>query len=68
MSIQLFLTSAPCSFLVETMGTERVMLGSDYPFPLGEHRVGSLIRAQRLCRTDESPFAGRECRKFLGLQ
>ena len=27
------------------MGAERVMLGSDYPFPLGEHRVGALIRA-----------------------
>ncbi len=23
------------------------MLGSDYPYPLGEQRVGSLIRAQR---------------------
>lgn len=30
--------------LVEVMGTERVMLGSDYPFPLGERRAGRLIR------------------------
>lgn len=30
--------------LIEVMGTDRVMLGSDYPFPLGEHRVGSLVR------------------------
>src|SRR5258708_37701795 len=35
-------------FLVETMGADRVMLGSDYPFPLGEERVGSLIRQSNL--------------------
>jgi aminocarboxymuconate-semialdehyde decarboxylase len=34
------------SFLVKTMGEDRVMLGSDYPFPLGEQQVGSLIRSQ----------------------
>jgi aminocarboxymuconate-semialdehyde decarboxylase len=33
------------SFLVRTMGEDRVMLGSDYPFPLGEQQVGSLIRS-----------------------
>lgn len=31
------------AFLVKTMGEERVMLGSDYPFPLGEQQVGKLI-------------------------
>ena len=35
-------------FLVEKMGADRVMLGSDYPFPLGEQRVGSLIRESSL--------------------
>ncbi len=33
------------SFLVRTMGEDRVMLGSDYPFPLGEQQAGSLIRS-----------------------
>ena len=33
------------TFLVKTMGEERVMLGSDFPFPLGEQQVGSLIRS-----------------------
>ncbi|MQY09737.1 amidohydrolase family protein [Actinomadura macrotermitis] len=31
--------------LVEVMGVERVMLGTDYPFPLGEQIPGSTIRA-----------------------
>lgn len=29
--------------LVDVMGAEQVMLGSDYPFPLGEQRIGSLV-------------------------
>ena len=29
--------------LVEVMGEDRVMLGSDYPFPLGEEEIGNLI-------------------------
>jgi len=33
------------AFLVKIMGEDRVMLGSDYPFPLGEQQVGSLIRS-----------------------
>ena len=32
------------ALLVKVMGEERVMLGSDYPFPLGEQRIGSLIK------------------------
>lgn len=31
--------------LVDVMGPERVMLGSDYPFPLGEEEIGGLIRS-----------------------
>ena len=30
-------------YLVELMGAERIALGSDYPFPLGEDRPGELI-------------------------
>jgi len=30
--------------LTEVMGTDRVMLGSDSPFPLGEQQIGSLVR------------------------
>jgi aminocarboxymuconate-semialdehyde decarboxylase len=32
------------AMLVDVMGADRVMLGSDYPFPLGEQRIGSLVR------------------------
>ena len=31
--------------LTEVMGAKRVMLGSDYPFPLGEPNIGTLIES-----------------------
>jgi aminocarboxymuconate-semialdehyde decarboxylase len=54
--------------LIKLVGTSRIALGSDYPFPLGEEHPGKLIeslsdlspeeRAQLLCGT---------AREFLGL-
>ncbi len=55
-------------FLVGTMGAERVMLGSDYPFPLGEHRVGSLIRSSQLARAAKERLLGGNAVEFLGLR
>jgi aminocarboxymuconate-semialdehyde decarboxylase len=55
-------------FLVETMGEERVMLGSDYPFPLGEHSVGALIRASHLTPQAKARLLGENVAQFLGLE
>jgi aminocarboxymuconate-semialdehyde decarboxylase len=54
-------------FLVETMGAERVMLGSDYPFPLSEHHVGSLIRTSHLAEHAKAQLLGGNAVSFLGL-
>jgi aminocarboxymuconate-semialdehyde decarboxylase len=32
-------------YLIELVGAEKVALGSDYPFPLGEHEPGKLIES-----------------------
>jgi aminocarboxymuconate-semialdehyde decarboxylase len=53
--------------LIETMGAERVLLGSDYPFPLGEHGIGSLIRSSRLSDEAKSRLLGGNALSFLGL-
>jgi len=55
-------------FLVGTMGTGRVMLGSDYPFPLGEHRVGTLIRRTDLPEPAKELLLGGNALEFLNLQ
>lgn len=55
-------------FLVDVMGEDRVMLGSDYPYPLGEQRVGSLIRAQRsLPATTRAKLLRGNAARFFGL-
>jgi aminocarboxymuconate-semialdehyde decarboxylase len=33
------------AYLIEVMGVDKVALGTDYPFPLGEQEPGSAIRA-----------------------
>ncbi|MGA9643182.1 MAG: tryptophan 2,3-dioxygenase family protein [Terriglobales bacterium] len=55
-------------FLVDTMGAEQVMLGSDYPFPLGEHSVGALIKSSQLATTTKNRLLGANAAQFLGLQ
>ncbi len=55
-------------FLAGTMGADRVMLGSDYPFPLGEERVGSLIRQSTLPQHDKTKLLGENAIRFLGLK
>jgi len=35
--------AAKLDYLVKLVGADQVMLGSDYPFPLGEHNPGELI-------------------------
>jgi len=55
-------------FLVDTMTPEHVLLGSDYPFPLGEHRVGELIRRSRLSAGAKARLLGGNAAEFFGLQ
>jgi aminocarboxymuconate-semialdehyde decarboxylase len=53
--------------LVDVMGPDRVLLGSDYPFPLGEERAGELIRTVSwLDSTDRDRLLGGNGVKFLG--
>lgn len=35
---------APLRLLVDTLGAGQVMVGSDYPYPLGERPVGAVVR------------------------
>ena len=54
-------------FLVGTMGSRHVLLGSDYPFPLGEERVGSLIRESSLSSQVKEELLGGNGRRFLNI-
>ncbi len=55
--------------LVEVMGPEHVMLGSDYPFPLGEQQVGSLVRGvDFLSMADKQRILSDNALSFFNLQ
>ncbi|MEU5883918.1 amidohydrolase family protein [Spirillospora sp. NPDC047279] len=55
--------------LVEVMGTERVMLGTDFPFPLGELEPGTTIRAcESLTAADRDALLGGNARRFFDLE
>jgi aminocarboxymuconate-semialdehyde decarboxylase len=54
-------------FLVEVLGEDRILLGSDYPFPLGEERVGSLIRESRLPSKVQEKLLATNAETFVGL-
>lgn len=54
--------------LVDVMGTDRIMLGSDYPFPLGEQRIGSLIRtADFLTDQEKAAMLGLNAAAFFRI-
>jgi aminocarboxymuconate-semialdehyde decarboxylase len=54
--------------LLDMFGTNRVMLGSDYPFPLGEHPPGALVSGMSdLGAADRKRLLGGNALEFLGL-
>jgi aminocarboxymuconate-semialdehyde decarboxylase len=49
------------------MGAERVAMGSDYPFPLGEHTPGALIGSlEDLSAAQRRRLLGGTALEFLG--
>jgi aminocarboxymuconate-semialdehyde decarboxylase len=54
--------------LLKLFGAERVALGSDYPFPLGEEQPGKLIESIReLSSEEKAQLLSGTAREFLGL-
>ncbi|MBX3376697.1 MAG: amidohydrolase [Phycisphaeraceae bacterium] len=53
--------------LMDVMGEERIALGSDYPFPLGEERAGTMIEAMGLAPATRERLLSGTAREFLGI-
>lgn len=54
--------------LVDAFGVDRVMLGTDYPYPLGERPAGQLVAgASFLSDDDRAKILGANALTFLGL-
>src|SRR5438045_4576135 len=57
----------PPNLLLKLLAVERVALGSDYPFPLGEHEPGQLIELMELPAKEKAQLLSGTARDFLGL-
>ena len=55
------------NFLIQTMGAERIAMGSDYPFPLGEHHPGKLIEGMDLSDATKQRLLAGTALEWLGL-
>lgn len=55
-------------FLLETMGEDHICLGSDYPFPLGEHRPGELIEKMKLGKNASEKLFYKNAFAWLGVK
>ncbi|MFJ8914136.1 amidohydrolase family protein [Amycolatopsis sp. NPDC102389] len=54
--------------LVDTLGAERVMVGSDYPYPLGERPVGEVVRKSGfLSEPERRLITSGNAERFLSL-
>lgn len=55
--------------LIDTMGSDRVMYGSDYPFPLGEQVLGAGIRQSKvLSEAEKNKVMAANACDFFGLE
>lgn len=54
-------------YVIELMGEARICLGSDYPFPLGEHRPGGLIESMPYQDDLKNRLLYENARTWLGI-
>ena len=53
--------------LIDVMGEDRVLLGSDYPYPLGEQEVGKLVSHSGLLPAVQQKILFGNTVAFFGL-
>lgn len=55
------------NFIVELIGEDKICLGTDYPFPLGELQPGELITSTNLNNEVTSKLLGENALNWLGV-
>ena len=60
---------AALKFLIDLVGDEKIVLGSDYPFPLGEHHPGKMIESMNeLDQVTKDKLLWKNAAEFLGIK
>jgi len=55
------------NFIIQIMGAERIAMGSDYPFPLGEYHPGKLIESMNLSDSTKQRLLAGTALEWLGI-
>jgi aminocarboxymuconate-semialdehyde decarboxylase len=55
-------------FLVQTFGENQIVLGTDYPFALGDSRPLDTLRAAKLDRAVEAKITAANAKRFLAIK
>lgn len=55
------------NFLIDKMGEDRVMLGSDAPFPLGEQEIGHLVKNSNLSKDKQQKILAYNAKAFFNI-
>jgi aminocarboxymuconate-semialdehyde decarboxylase len=55
-------------YIVDLVGEDKVCLGTDYPFPLGELEPGSLIHSMDYSNQKKGKLLGENAMEWLGLR
>jgi aminocarboxymuconate-semialdehyde decarboxylase len=56
------------TYLLKLFGDGKVCLGSDYPFPLGEHHPGKMIEEMELANDIQQKLLSKNAKEWLGLK
>jgi aminocarboxymuconate-semialdehyde decarboxylase len=54
-------------YIIDMVGADKVMQGSDYPFPLGEAVPGELVRTAPISESEKEKIMGSSAKSWLGI-
>jgi aminocarboxymuconate-semialdehyde decarboxylase len=60
--------AAAMQFIMSLMGHDKICLGSDYPFPLGEQHPGSLIESMKFTVEQQQQLLYKNAYDWLGIE
>jgi aminocarboxymuconate-semialdehyde decarboxylase len=55
------------NFIIDVMGEDNICLGSDYPFPLGEHHPGKMIEEMNFENSWKEKLLFKNAQQWLGI-
>ena len=55
-------------YLIDMFGAERIAVGSDYPFPLGEDHAGEMIKKMSLDKKTKEQILEKTALEWLGVE